>query len=108
MAKGACEDEDVPELIAQTYLPEPLPDHWVVLPKRLLQWAAVNILLLGAIGGALLTTTLATFVPLDHIAWYVSGLIAVIYLIRKFILTPVEDEAVGEARRVLNLTDHSE
>jgi uncharacterized membrane protein YfcA len=96
-------DDEIPEMLARRFLPHPLPDHWLVLPKRLLQWAAVNIMLLGAAGGSLLTALVASFVPLDSLTWIVVGFLALIYLVRKFLLTPLGGEAVEEARKAMNL-----
>lgn len=101
----AYDDDAIPQVLANEFLPAPLPDHWVILPKRLLQGAAINIMLLGAALGSLLTAVAATFVPMTQVTWGVVGLIALAYVVRKFLLTPIEDEAFDEARKALNLPD---
>lgn len=107
MSEPVYDDDDLPSILAERFLPGDLPNFWVILPRRILNWAGVNILLLGAAIGSVFTALIATFVPIDSLTWVFPALLALAYLIRKFLITPRELEAIEQAHRALGSPEQS-
>ena len=102
MAAPEIKSEDLPEALAERFLPASLHEEWIVLPKRLFSWSAVNILLLGAAIGSLLAAIAAEYVPIDQLSWGFLIFLGIAYFIRKFVIGPAEGHAEADAKFALN------
>ncbi len=89
------EIENLPEKLAREYLPQPLQDSTIVLPKRLHYWASFNIFVLGIGIGLFVSWGLGDMIPLAWKKWLPLGFVTiyiVLRLIYKFILEPEEEK----------------
>jgi uncharacterized membrane protein YfcA len=82
--------EEIPEILAQRYLPDALKSTCIVVPKRLFTWAAANIMILGAGMGMLLGSLLAEWMDSDLLSYGFPISLIVAWLIARTILDKEE------------------
>lgn len=89
--------EDLPEALAQQHLPEALKDTCLVIPKRLLTWTSVNIMVLGIGMGMLLSGLLSEWITPSTLTYGFPVALGIAWLIARTILTKCERRFLEQA-----------
>lgn len=89
--------EYLPEALAKKHLPDSLKQNCVVVPKRVITWASVNVLILGIGLGMLLSEILSGWLPSSWLSLGFPISLGVTWLIAKLIITKSENRFLMRA-----------